>query len=53
MTTSNGCRFMRGAPTLRQSALLALALDTASMNFASVRSLVWLMVSFTALSDVP
>jgi hypothetical protein len=53
MTTSNGCRFVRGAPAIRQSALLDLAPDTASMNFESARSLVCLLVSFTVLSSAP
>jgi hypothetical protein len=43
----------RHATALRQSALLDLAPDTASMNFGAARSLIWLMVSFTALLDAP
>jgi len=43
----------RRAPALRQSTLVDLAPDTASMNSEATRSLIWLMVSFTALSDAP
>jgi Bacteriocin-protection, YdeI or OmpD-Associated len=54
-TTSNRCGFIRGAPPIRQSALLdpAQPSNTASTNFESARSIVWLMVSFTALSGAP
>src|SRR5712671_6173219 len=53
--TRRQAKFIRAAPPIRQSALLdpAQPSNTASTNFESARSIVWLMVSFTVLSGAP